>query len=253
MANTIHIGLSQFQTHYAHQFGPVEIEVLKNRGGIKHQYCVKSPKMREGNDPCIFHHNRKTDHVIVLIHGLTDSPYYMKAIAKEFHSIGLNVVLPLLPGHGLKNPEPSINANDLAKQWRQEIDQAVQVASLLGKTISIGGLSAGGCLSLNKALRHPEAIAGGIFLFSAALDIGKRSERIGQLIFNTVGTVGKIEGLVEKIGSGLRWVSQNPTKPLAPPQQISSRFFFWFRCRTGIAQSSDWNGQKRHGTDDQRA
>ena len=39
--------------------------------------------------------------MIVLIHGITDSPYYMEAIGKQFYAKGYNVVLPLLPAHGL--------------------------------------------------------------------------------------------------------------------------------------------------------
>jgi hypothetical protein len=37
---------------------------------------------------------------VVLLHGLTDSPYSMRAIAEIFHSQGFYVLVPRLPGHG---------------------------------------------------------------------------------------------------------------------------------------------------------
>ena len=43
---------------------------------------VRSGKLREGNEPRILHHGQSTDDVIVLVHGLSDSPFYMLAIAK---------------------------------------------------------------------------------------------------------------------------------------------------------------------------
>jgi hypothetical protein len=39
-------------------------------------------------------------------------------------------------------------------------------------SLSIGGLSTGGTLSLQRAITDPESISGAVFLFSAALDIG---------------------------------------------------------------------------------
>jgi esterase/lipase len=42
----------------------------------------------------------------VLIHGLTDSPYFMTAIGEYFFgNLGYNVYLPLLQCHGLKEPK----------------------------------------------------------------------------------------------------------------------------------------------------
>jgi alpha-beta hydrolase superfamily lysophospholipase len=36
----------------------------------------------------------------LLIHGLTDSPYSMKALAESLHSRGFEVTVLRLPGHG---------------------------------------------------------------------------------------------------------------------------------------------------------
>jgi hypothetical protein len=79
--------------------------------------------------------------------------------------------LPLLPGHGLKVPAKKMNVVNLA-EWQNEVDFAVKLAQQVGRQVSIGGLSTGGVLSTWKALISPDKITGGLFLFSAALDVG---------------------------------------------------------------------------------
>lgn len=132
---------------------------------------IDSHSLRDGNFPQIMHHEKAVDNAIVLVHGLTDSPFFMKAIGDKFCKMGFNVLLPLLPGHGLKDPAKKMKEVTL-KQWQDEVDFAVKCAQRIGKRVSIGGLSTGGALSTFKALQDPNDINGGVFLFSAALDIG---------------------------------------------------------------------------------
>ncbi|WP_162913092.1 serine aminopeptidase domain-containing protein [Rhodospirillaceae bacterium SYSU D60014] len=153
-------GLAQFQRHYA---------------GL-----LKSGALKLGNEPRLLHHGRPTEDAIVLVHGLSDSPFYMLAVARAFHRAGANVVLPLLPGHGLKAPGAAMRKPDLFEGWRAEVDMAVAVARLLGGRVSIGGLSTGGALSVDKALRSPAEITGGLFLFSAALELRHKGEIAGR-------------------------------------------------------------------------
>src|SRR5882762_10813237 len=152
---TIEEGLAKFTNHYMERLGPVEIEVVKNVGSIKERYIVKSDKLKAENYPNILHHGHRTQDIIVLIHGYTSSPYYVQAIATRFYAEGVNVVIPLLPAHGLKDPDKAMKDYELDSKWKEEIDNAVDVAHMLGDSISIGGFSAGGALSLNKVLRHP--------------------------------------------------------------------------------------------------
>lgn len=138
------------------------------------------PKLRAGNGPRILYHGERTSDVIILTHGFTDSPFYMQAIAESFYEEGLNVILPLLPAHGLKEPDELIRDEQLDTRWRKTLDHSVEVAKRLGDKISIGGFSTGGALGLNKMLRSPGQIEGGLFLFSAALSLGKWVDRIGN-------------------------------------------------------------------------
>ncbi len=123
-----------------------------------------------GNWPKIFHHRRPTDRVLVLIHGLKDSPGYLEAIAARFAAHGVNVVLPLLPAHGRRDPFPEMRCVKV-REWRKVVDRTVEIAATLGGELSIGGLSTGGALALDKCLRHPSAVGGKVFLFAAALGL----------------------------------------------------------------------------------
>jgi len=169
-----------FLKHYEQRFSSVEIKHILKKDEIENQVQIKSDLIRKGNSPTIFHHGKKTTDVIVLTHGMSDSPFYVKAIAKRFYNKGCNVILPLLPAHGLINPSEIIKDSALDIKWKHEIDQAVEVARKLGDRISIGGFSTGGALSYNYVLRHPEKIKGGLFLFSAAIRMGEIKEFIGR-------------------------------------------------------------------------
>lgn len=103
------------------------------------------------------------------MHGLTDSPFYMKAIGEYFHkSLGYNVYMPLLQCHGLKHPEGMIGVSLL--QWKKNLRFAIRAASENADRVSIGGFSTGGELSIYCGGTDPE-VSGDIYLFSPALGL----------------------------------------------------------------------------------
>jgi pimeloyl-ACP methyl ester carboxylesterase len=100
---------------------------------------------------------------------LTDSPYFLTAIADFFfRRLGFNVYLPLLQGHGLRNPETMENVS--LEEWKTNVTYAIEVAAGQTVDVSIGGLSAGGALSFYMGALNP-LVTGDLYLFSAALDI----------------------------------------------------------------------------------
>jgi pimeloyl-ACP methyl ester carboxylesterase len=114
-------------------------------------------------------HAKQTGKSIVLIHGLTDSPFYMLAIAKYFHeNLGYNVYLPLLHSHGLKNPEGMAGVSLV--HWKQNVRFAIQTAAESADRVSIGGFSTGGALSYYFGCTDPQ-VTGDVYLFSAAFGI----------------------------------------------------------------------------------
>ncbi len=151
-----------------------ELEVLPAPAPDVEAVAARHPDYRSdpGNWPKIFHHRRRTERVAVLIHGLKDAPAYMEDVGRRFAAHGANVVLPLLPGHGRRDPVTAMRRVDY-RQWRSAVDRALDVAALLGDEISIGGFSTGGALAIDACIRRPSAIAGKVFLFSAALGMNR--------------------------------------------------------------------------------
>ena len=160
-----------------------------------------------GNQPKILHHGAKQKDVVVLIHGITDSPHYMEAIGWRLHQEGFNVVLPLLPAHGLKAPWPAMRALE-HKDWVEEVDEVVRLAGGLGDRVSLGGFSTGGALAIRKVAKDPASVDGGIFLFSAALELGNLNEGVlestagpivGRLMDSTSWAVSKAKGFFRRL------------------------------------------------------
>lgn len=136
------------------------------------------PQVRSGCEPrLLLQSEEKVENAIVLVHGLTDSPYFMEAIGQRFYQMGFTVLMPLLPGHGLSDPRRMKGVR--YEQWLAEVQFAVEQAHSLGQRVSLGGLSLGGALSVMQAIATPETVTGGLFLFAAALDLG------------TIGDVGE--------------------------------------------------------------
>ena len=165
--------ISRATTAWARLYGgEVEIYRPSRQTPGTRTVAVRHPDFRPdgGNWPKILHHPRPTAKVVVLTHGLTDSPGYLEPVAQRFLDHGVNVVLPLLPGHGRRDPAQEMARVDF-EGWRRMVDRAVEIASGLGEEVAIGGLSTGGALAFDKCLRDPGAITGKVFLFAAALGL----------------------------------------------------------------------------------
>jgi esterase/lipase len=125
--------------------------------------------VRDGCYPRIMEHQQPPKKAIVLVHGLTDSPYFMMAIGEYFFTtLGYNVYLPLLHCHGLKQPNGMEGVS--LDEWKANVNFAVAQAAQTATQVSIGGLSTGGNLSLYTAANNPK-VNGTLYLFSAALDL----------------------------------------------------------------------------------
>ena len=125
--------------------------------------------VREGCHPRKLLHDHRAGKAIVLVHGLTDSPFYVLAIAEYFHrDLGYDVYLPLLHCHGLKHPNKMIGVS--LAQWKLNVRFAIKTAAENADHVSIGGLSTGGALSIYFGGTDSE-VTGNIYLFSAALGL----------------------------------------------------------------------------------
>jgi alpha-beta hydrolase superfamily lysophospholipase len=88
----------------------------------------------------------------LLVHGLTDSPYAMRALAETLHAQGIEVTVLRLPGHGTL---PSMMTRMRLADWEAAVRLAAQDAAArrpAGTPFYLGGFSTGGALVLSHAL-----------------------------------------------------------------------------------------------------
>lgn len=169
--------LTQFAQLYKHELGSTHRCV----DGSKNTFKVCSDSLRnEGNAPYILHHGKQTPKVIVLFHGLSDSPFFLKSIATALYRQGHNVVIPLLPGHGKKQANDDMQDGHLAQRWQQHVAAVMALAAPLGQQRLIGGFSAGGTLAVQYTLTHKDNVAG-LMLFSAALALSDNAEKMSNI------------------------------------------------------------------------
>lgn len=135
----------------------------------------------EGNAPYILHHQRTTDAVIVLFHGLSDSPFYFRSVAAALHQQGYNVVVALLPGHGLRDADADMQDPELETRWRDSVAEIVNLSRGLGRLHFVGGFSAGGALATEYVLNNPNTVTG-LLLFSAALALSNNAEQMSRIV-----------------------------------------------------------------------
>jgi len=126
--------------------------------------------VRDGCQPRILEHAEPAPKAVVLVHGLTDSPHFMTAIAEFFYGeLGYDVYLPLLQCHGLAEPRGMEDVK--LEQWKANVSASIAIATARKeRPVSIGGLSTGGTLSFYAAANDPR-VTGALYLFSAALDL----------------------------------------------------------------------------------
>jgi predicted alpha/beta-fold hydrolase len=105
--------------------------------------CSDSLK-NDGNAPYILHHNKVTEKVVILFHGLSDSPFYLRSIAQSIYQQGNNVVVALMPGHGKKQADEDMQDDELADRWRAHVSEVIEYSTSLGKRRYLGGFSTGG-------------------------------------------------------------------------------------------------------------
>ncbi len=112
-------------------------------------------------------HGPPYEHGIVLIHGLSDSPYILKPLARHFRDRGFLVRGILLPGHGTV---PGDLTTVDAAAWKQALSWAVNRTRPRVEKLHLCGFSTGGALAAAHAFTHPDEISA-MILISPALKI----------------------------------------------------------------------------------
>lgn len=96
---------------------------------------------------------------VVLLHGYTNSPAQYSALAPLLHSHGVNVVVPRMPLHGYRDRMTSDIAALTPGELVARTAEAIDIASGLGESVGVLGISMGGTLAAFFAQHRPLAVA----------------------------------------------------------------------------------------------
>ncbi len=107
---------------------------------------------------------------ILLVHGLTDSPYFMRYLGEFFQQQGFRVMAILLPGHGT---QPGDLLDVTWQEWAKAVAYGADRLQDEVGDLYLAGFSVGGALAVRHSLL--DARVRGLFLFSPALKITPRA------------------------------------------------------------------------------
>ncbi len=120
----------------------------------------------EGNSPFALSPSGATQRAILMVHGLTESPFSLRDLARYFQSRGFYVLAMQLPGHGTR-------PGDLLDfSWQDALRAHQHLLELLQaryEKVYAMGFSAGAALSIYQSMLNP--VIQGLFLFSPALKL----------------------------------------------------------------------------------
>jgi esterase/lipase len=141
---------------------------LMQRAGQESQAVIDNlaPFVLEPDASCPRAESGKFQRGIVLIHGLFDSPYSMRAFGEHLRSQCFYVLGLLLPDHGTR---PGDFLESHWQDWAAATHFAANQLALNAEALYLSGHSAGGTLAMLEAARNSDIDA--LVLFAPALGI----------------------------------------------------------------------------------
>ena len=94
--------------------------------------------------------------VVVLLHGMTDSPYSMRNLAELYRQHGFIAIAPRMPGHGTV---PAALTREGRKEWEAAVEMSMAEATRRADghlPVHLAGYSNGGALALLHVMRRIE-------------------------------------------------------------------------------------------------
>jgi esterase/lipase len=154
------------------------VNATRNRLFQVHKHADYPEKIVEGNAPFELKpqtgftagKNKPFRRGVLLTHGLTDSPYFMRHLARLFQDNGFRVMAILLPGHGT---QPGDLLDIRWQEWVATLAYGVEQLNSEVDEIYLAGYSLGGALSVYHSLS--DSRVRGLFLFSPAFRISPKA------------------------------------------------------------------------------
>jgi len=122
----------------------------------KRQIAADDSVSAAGCSTILLTHGVRTPRAVVLLHGFTDSPRQFAALADSLYAQGDNVLVPRLPHHAERGKDASELARLTAAELCRTGDAAVDIATGLGDSVIVLGLSVGGTVAAWTAEHRTE-------------------------------------------------------------------------------------------------
>lgn len=117
---------------------------------------------------------------VLLLHGLTGTPLEMGVLGQRLADDGYTVHIPLLPGRGTC---PDDMDGLCWEDWMQAALGAYDALAREHRSVVVGGLSAGGTMALDLALRRDPAA---LLLYAACIAIAHRGAYLAPLVWRWI-------------------------------------------------------------------
>jgi len=176
--------------------------IAKTHAGVDGR---ESKKIIDGNAPfelkpaasCPAGKDKTYRRGVLLTHGLTDSPYFMRDMAAFFQENCFRVMAILLPGHGTRPGDLlDVSWQEWAKAEAYGTDQLAAEAD----EVYLAGFSTGGALSVYQSLRDKRVR--GLFLFSPAMKV------------TSLGAVANLHKIYSWAFPSAKWLDIMPDKDI---------------------------------------
>src|SRR4051812_24502895 len=118
-------------------------------------------------------HGAKTPRAYVLLHGFTDSPKQFEELGKRLFAAGDNVYIPRLPHHSHRTTGVRELGNVRAQELIAFGDSSIDIATGLGDSVVVVGLSAGGNIAASIAQNRSEVARA--VIIAPAINAGRLS------------------------------------------------------------------------------
>jgi esterase/lipase len=139
-------------------FAPLGYETLVSKPNPARTYdeamqriaAVQAQDNNEILDIChtnVLTHGRKTERVIVLLHGFTNCPHQYEVLGQQLFALGYNVYIPRIPYMGYVGRTNAAQERMMAEDVIRLGDEAVDIAQGLGEHVTVFGLSGQGVLT----------------------------------------------------------------------------------------------------------
>lgn len=127
-------------------------------------------------------HGARTARIVVLFHGLTNSPKQYEHLGALLYEAGDNIYIPRLPHHAERNGNARTLASLTAEELRACADSAVDAAQALGDSVVVFGVSAGGTVAAWVAQNRPDVRRA--VIVAPLLEIGRVPSFLGAPLMN---------------------------------------------------------------------